>query len=131
MMLRMVDYDPFADVMLDDPFPVYARLRAESPVHYLERFDTWALSLFEDVWNAGEDPTTFMSPGPNLQIRGVEEANLMAEEYEEQIQGQDSVFVMNPPEHTAVRRKVARHFTPQGVKKLEPSLRAITRDLLS
>jgi len=131
MMLRMVDYDPFADVMLDDPFPVYARLRAESPVHYLERFDTWALSLFEDVWNAGEDPTTFASPGPNLQTRGVEEANLMAEEFEEQIQARDSVFVMNPPEHTAVRRKVARHFTPQGVKKLEPNLRVITRDLLA
>ncbi|MEE2677187.1 MAG: cytochrome P450 [Myxococcota bacterium] len=127
----MVDYDPFADVMLDDPFPVYARLRAESPVHYLERFDTWALSLFEDVWNAGEDPTTFMSPGPNLQTRGVEEANLMVEEFDDQIRAQDSVFVMNPPEHTAVRRKVARHFTPQGVRKLEPSLRAITRDLLA
>ena len=28
----MVDYDPFSDAILDDPFPVYARLRAESPV---------------------------------------------------------------------------------------------------
>ena len=28
----MVDYDPFSDAILDDPFPVYSRLRAESPV---------------------------------------------------------------------------------------------------
>ena len=55
----------------------------------------------------------------------------MLEEFEDQIRAQDSVFVMNPPEHTAVRRKVARHFTPQGVRKLEPSLRAIARDLLA
>ena len=50
-----MDYDPFSDEVLDDPHRVYARLRAESPVPYLEAFDTWALALFEDVWNAGAD----------------------------------------------------------------------------
>ena len=30
---EMIEYDPFDDVMKVDPFPVYARLRAESPVH--------------------------------------------------------------------------------------------------
>ena len=38
----MVDYDPFSDAMRDDPFPVYAQLRAESPVHFVERRDIWA-----------------------------------------------------------------------------------------
>ncbi|HJO22651.1 MAG: hypothetical protein QF890_10250 [Myxococcota bacterium] len=36
-------YDPFADALLDDPFSVHARLRAEGPVHCLERFEPCAI----------------------------------------------------------------------------------------
>ena len=66
----MVEYDPFSDQILDDPFPVYRRLRDEAPVYYVESLNSWALSRFEDVWNAGEDPTTFASPGPDPQTPG-------------------------------------------------------------
>ena len=34
---RMVDYDPFSDQILDDPNPVYAKLREEVPAYYLEK----------------------------------------------------------------------------------------------
>ena len=73
----MVEYDPFSDAVLDDPLPLYRQLRTESPVHYLERYDSWALSRFEDVWNAGSDPATFVQPGPVLQTLGVEAADLL------------------------------------------------------
>ena len=32
----MLDYDPFSEEVMADPYPAYARLRTESPVHYLE-----------------------------------------------------------------------------------------------
>ena len=63
----MVYYDPFMPEMYDDPFPVYAELRAKSPVHFMERHDAWALSLFEDVWMAGQDPETFRRRPPTYQ----------------------------------------------------------------
>ena len=63
----MVEYDPFSDQILDDPFPVYRQLRDEAPVYYVEGLNSWALSRFEDIWNAGADPTTFASPGPDPQ----------------------------------------------------------------
>ena len=65
----MVDYNPFDDVMKDDPFPVYKRLREESPVHYIEAFDSWALSRFEDILRQRPAETSiasgnrFFSPG--------------------------------------------------------------------
>ena len=62
----MVDYDPFSEAILDDPFPVYRALRERSPVHYLPKYDCWALSRFDDIWAAGQDPVSFRSPGPNL-----------------------------------------------------------------
>ncbi len=39
-------YSPFDQAIFDDPHPVYRRLRKESPVHYVEEFDCWALSTF-------------------------------------------------------------------------------------
>jgi cytochrome P450 len=126
----MVDYDPFSDAVLDDALAVYARLRAESPVHYLERYDAWALALFEDVWNAGADPVHFVQPGPAIEMAGVREADLVPEAQQEILEKSASLFVMNPPRHTALRRRLARLFSPQGVARLEPRLRALVRERL-
>jgi cytochrome P450 len=48
----MVEYNPFSQEVMRDPHPVYARLRAEAPVYHIEEYDAWALSKFEDIWQA-------------------------------------------------------------------------------
>ena len=126
-----MDYDPFSDEVLDDPHRVYARLRAESPVHYLEAFDTWALALFEDVWNAGADAAHFVQPGPVIELAGVREDELLADAQAKVLESGASIFIMNPPQHTQLRRRVARLFSPQGVARLEPGLRALVRERLA
>lgn len=112
----MLDYDPFDDVMKHDPFPVYARLRAESPVHYLESFDCWALSRFEDIWNAGQQPDLYPSPGPAVRtiISGREDA---------ETSGGQSIFGLNPPQHTRLRKVLTRLYSPRGVSRLEAHVR--------
>ena len=44
-----IDYDPFSDSVMRDPWPHYAQLRRDAPVFYHERYDTWFLSRFEDI----------------------------------------------------------------------------------
>ena len=46
----MVEYDPFSGAAMADPSAIYRELRDVSPVHRLDRYDAWALSRFEDVW---------------------------------------------------------------------------------
>ena len=36
-------YNPYAYEMHEDPYPTYARLRAEAPVYRSDEFDFWAL----------------------------------------------------------------------------------------
>jgi cytochrome P450 len=124
----LVEYDPFMEELRDDPFPIYARLRAESPVHYLERHDSWALSRFEDIWTAGEDPETYRSPGPALQTIAFTEEEI-AESGEEGPRI-SSLFGMNPPQHTALRKHLARLFTPKAVGRFEPRLRESVRSYI-
>lgn len=119
----MVDYDPFSEVMKDDPFPVYARLRAESPVHWLERFDCWALSRFEDVWNAGQQPDLYPSPGPTLHT-------IVAGPSAEEGTEPQSIFGLNPPVHTQLRKGLLRVYSPRGVARWEDHVRKTARSCL-
>ena len=57
----MVDYHPFSDAVFDDPYPIYRRLRDEAPALYLEEFDCWFLSRFEDIWQRLQDQTPLTS----------------------------------------------------------------------
>ena len=43
------DYDPFSDEVMRNPWPYYEALRRDAPVFYLEKYDTWFLSRFEDI----------------------------------------------------------------------------------
>ena len=118
-----MEYDPFSDVMKDDPFPVYARLRAESPVHWLERHECWAFSRFEDIWNAGQQPDLYPSPGPTL-------STIVAGPEADEGQGSQTIFGLNPPLHTQLRKGLARVYSPRGVSRWEDHVRATTRAAL-
>src|SRR5690606_24980906 len=54
-------FDPFDYAMHEDPYPTYARLRAEAPVYRNEHRGFWALSRHADVKAAFRDHETFSS----------------------------------------------------------------------
>src|SRR5438093_503826 len=54
-----VYYDPYHIDIVNDPYPVYARLREEAPIYYNERYDFWAISRYADVEKALSDWETF------------------------------------------------------------------------
>lgn len=100
-------YDPF-DVEIDRRVHgIWARLREEQPVYWNDRYGFYALSRFEDVWQAYHDTGTFSS------THGV-----MAESLDEPI-GVPLVIFMDPPEHDWMRKLVSRAFTPRRVNQLE------------
>ncbi|EUA13779.1 hypothetical protein I553_6898 [Mycobacterium xenopi 4042] len=54
-----VYYDPYDVDIVNNPYPVYARLREEAPIYYNERYDFWALSRHADVDKALANWETF------------------------------------------------------------------------
>lgn len=112
-----VDYDPFDHDFLEDPYPHYAVLRERAPVARNEQLDLFALSRFDDVWNAVHDPQTFSSAqGISLFIGAAEPPQLIE---------------MDPPRHTAYRKLVSRTFTPMRVAAMEPMVRSLTEKWLA
>ena len=115
-----VRYDPYAHEVMLDPHSTYARLRAESPVPYIEAYECWALSRFEDIWQASLDTKVFSvaegtSPGQIL----LGEPTF------------PSFMTMDLPEQRVHRSLIGDRYTRAAVARLESRIRAITRELLA
>ena len=109
----VIDYDPFSAEALDDPYPIYQRLREESPVHHLEKYDAYALSRFEDIWQVSSDAEHYTV------TRGTSAPQLLSKVM--------PVFPnlnhLAPPGHTELRKQLWRFFTPRAVLAYERQLR--------
>ncbi|MFD7710036.1 cytochrome P450 [Streptomyces sp. NPDC059786] len=108
-----------------DPYGVYARLREAGPVHRIKGTDglpAWLVTRYEDVRAAFADPRLSLdkrhaAPGgyQGLALPPALDANLLN---------------MDPPDHTRIRRMVARAFTPRRVAGLREPVRRTADALL-
>jgi cytochrome P450 len=112
----VIDFDPYSEAFLDDPHACYARLRAESPVHFVERFGATFLARFEDVWSATQSRKLSVASGitPSQLLLGAPANPKMPSQ-------------MDPPRHTEMRARLSPHFRPGTVGRLEDEIRSIAR----
>ncbi len=98
-----------------DPFPMYRALRDADPAHRVEseQGDYWVLSRFRDVFEAAVDAGT-SSSADGLTFTYGEKEKLGVEA---------PIVMMDPPEHTALRKLCIKQFTPRAVSALEPMVR--------
>ncbi|MEZ4333752.1 MAG: cytochrome P450 [Myxococcota bacterium] len=120
------EYDPTALDFQVDPLPVFRRLRDEHPVYYNERLRFWALTRFDDVWNAAGDWERYSSSPAHYGDRPDEPTALMPRAMMD-----FGIFYLDPPRHDRMRGLLAKAFTPRRVAALEPTVRGLTRDLLA
>ncbi|MDC1295851.1 cytochrome P450 [Myxococcota bacterium] len=118
--LHFSDYDPYTDAVMRDPWPFYAALRRDSPVHYLEQYDTWFLSRFEDIWQA---TTQDMFTAE----RGVTPEMVLLK----RPPAEDPVFSMlDVPRQRDYRRMLAPRYTRRATNELETFVRTEARALI-
>ena len=114
-------YDPFDPSVQADPYPVYAELRARHPVYRCEPRSTWVLSRYADVDAAVTDPATYSSAKGIFPTReGLDMTQVFL----------PMMIMMDPPDHTRLRRLVSSAFTPRRTAALETAVHAIARELL-
>jgi cytochrome P450 len=108
-------YDPLDPRVIANPYPFYDLLRREAPVHRVEKHGFWVLTRYEDVSSALLDPDTFSStwgPGPVKVISPVR-----------------MILHLDPPEHGPLRAIIAKAFTPNAMRKIEPRITELAESL--
>ena len=109
----------FARDVRSDPFPTYARLRS-APVQRVEPMGIWAVSRHEDVEHVFRTPEVFSSAGFGAVLKPAWLGhNPMA----------DSLATMDGLGHAKLRAILSRAFSPRGVARFEPRIRAIAAEL--
>ena len=107
-------YEPRSAESWRDPFTMYTALRDHDPVHYVSDGDYWVLSRFEHVFDAAIDAAAFSSAkGLTFTYGEMEELGLEA-----------PIVMMDPPEHTTLRKLAIQRLTPRQVTVIEPMVRS-------
>jgi cytochrome P450 len=115
-----LSYDPYDYAIDADPYPVWKRLRDESPVYHNDRYGFYALSRYDDVLNGLLDTQTFLS-GHGIVLEMITD---------EPYANVPMMIMKDPPEHTRLRKLVSRAFTPRRIADLESRIAKICNDLL-
>ncbi|WP_034273661.1 cytochrome P450 family protein [Haloechinothrix halophila] len=107
-----------------DPYPTYARLRAEGGAHHVSLPDgskAWLITRYDDVRAGLADERLSLN---RKNARGGYQGYSLPPALDE------NLLNMDPPDHTRLRSLIASAFTPKRVAALAPRVEAAAAELL-
>ncbi|MFG2694970.1 cytochrome P450 [Kitasatospora sp. NPDC048407] len=123
-------FDPWSAEFVAHPYPAYAVLREQSPVVHYEPSDQWLVSRYADV---------------NALLRDRRLGRTYTHRFSHEEFGQSApnpahepfhtlndfgLLDLEGPDHTRIRRLVAKAFTPRMVESLRPTVRRLAGELV-
>lgn len=112
-----------------NPFPEFARLRAEDPVHWSPAMKAWIITRHADVKQvalnnrqiSADRLTPFFKTNPEYQRGSIDSLVRYLNHW---------MVFRDPPDHTRLRRLFNKAFTPTSVSNLRPSIENIVAHLI-
>ncbi|MFI8851074.1 cytochrome P450 [Streptomyces sp. NPDC053499] len=118
----VVDLAALGDDYVRDPYPVYAALRRRGPVHHV-RTPEGVLAWLVVGHDAARAALTDERLSKNWVNASPEAGSLT-------VSPGRHMLISDPPDHTRLRKLIAREFTPRRIAALEPRIRELTAGLL-
>ncbi|MFD5144527.1 cytochrome P450 [Streptomyces sp. NPDC058401] len=120
--MPVLDLSTIAEDFNENPYPHYARMRAEAPVHRVKAADgqeVWLIVGHQEARQALTHPAV----SKNWLASGL---------YTDRERTEASANMMraDPPDHTRLRRLVSRSFAPGRIEGLRPRIQEIVDGLL-
>lgn len=123
-----VEWGRWSPDVRDDPFPLLAQLRSACPVHQVrlaDGHDAWLVLGYDEARQAlndrrlSKDMLAALDADPGVVAEGLPGPAFSRH-----------MVNVDPPDHTRLRRLVARAFLPARVAALEPAITATANELL-
>jgi len=112
--------------VLADPYPLYARLREEDPVHWDPFLHSWVVTRYADVLTVLQRFSADRTPSPaQMRALGLGEIEPIAAVMVKQM------LFLDAPAHTHLRKLCSSAFTPRRVELLEARIEAIAHELIN
>ena len=112
-----------------NPFPEFARLRADDPVHWSPAMKAWIVTRYADVRQvalnnrqiSADRLTPFFKANPEYQRGSIESLVRYLNHW---------MVFRDPPDHTRLRRLFTKAFTPTAVENLRANIEDIVGHLI-
>ena len=111
-----------------NPFPEFARLRAEDPIHWSPAMKAWIVTRHADVKQvalnrqiSADRLTPFFKTNPEYRRGSIDSLVRYLNHW---------MVFRDPPDHTRLRRLFNKAFTPTSVSNLRPSIESIVAHLI-
>ena len=128
---QALQYDLFSPQFKADPFPTFARMREEAPVHAHQAPDgstIWYITRYEDGSAVLRDDKNFCKDRRNSEDPTAPGTASQRSVTHKRIN--ENMLFSDPPDHTRLRSLVSQAFTPHRIAKLAPRVQEIANDLL-
>jgi cytochrome P450 len=122
----------FSEEIVQDPYPTYARLHEEGPIHYVEVAGKWAVwsifshaecaSIAKDARLSAKRAQQMLLPLPLSRQAEFSELARMLSLW---------LIFMDPPEHSRLRKLLNKGFSAAAVEAMRPQVQAIVDQMLS
>jgi cytochrome P450 len=122
--------DPFVSPTKEfyqDPYPIFAKLRSESPVFWSEKGEYWLVTNYEFAREILGD--LHFEKGAR-RFKALDMLAKLIPNKEMLCFRQKSMLNQNPPDHTRLRSLVNKAFTPSMIAKMRSHIQAIADELL-
>ncbi len=113
----MIDYDPYSKEAYEDPLPFYQQLRDEAPCYFIEGRNAWALSRFQDVWDAHLDTAHFTARHGTMPWHAMSETPELPA----------MLHQVDPPLHGKLQKAVMPYFDARAIERLTPEIERLAR----
>ncbi len=120
------------DAYYQDPYPAFARLREEDPVHWHAASRSWLVARWQETEALLRAPRAFSSYGFQNAYFERLRPELRAAATTLELRGRTPTLITSdPPEHTRLRRLLQPGFSPKAIDGLRPRVDAIVDELLA
>ncbi|HOE95228.1 MAG TPA: cytochrome P450 [Candidatus Sumerlaeota bacterium] len=120
-----------SDEIMEDPYPIYERLREEQPVFWSDAWQAWVISRYDDVEASLKDKDNLSNENRQaLLFSALTEAERAEVAPLRHYYAQKDVIGSDPPDHSRMRALVQKAFTPKTVAGLGPRIEALAHELL-
>jgi len=129
--MQEFSYDPFDPAVMAGPLSYYRVLRDEHPVYYIDKWDTYALSRFADIWDVLEiNDGTFVASEGTLPAATVLANHNDGPVPDPPLHPMPFHANFDAPIYDGVRRCTSSQFRPKSVSALTDRIRALANERL-
>lgn len=113
-----INIDLFSDEAIADPYPLYMQIRDAGPVVWLENYEMWAISRFDDVRAALRADSTLLS-GEGVAVNPALNGT-----------GRKNSLVSDGDEHRRLRSAVMKPMMPSALRDIRERMQQLSDELV-